>query len=423
MRNSTLATTRTLAVALIGFGALALPACGGETGGQATPGSGGASAGTGGGSGGGQAPGSGGSAPGTGGSAPVADAGSGGAPVTDGGPAAADGMSDTAGNPGGGAFNADVMTMMRKVADWQLPTVGGAKDWIHGAMWTGLMTTYNVTKDPKYLAAVVKWAGDWSLAGGAGARGDNQCAAQTFFDAYLVDPTPANMVRLTAKSSFDQLVANTPAGRTEWWWEDALFMVPPGFARLGAATGNKQYFATMNQMYWDTYAFLWNAQASLMYRDHRGNDNSFWSRGNGWVIGGAVRVLDYLPADDPKRPNFVKLVQDMSGALKAAQGMDGCWRSNILNQQALPNPETTGSGFFTFGIAWGVNHGILDKATYQPIAQKGWDCLVSHVDATGKLGYAQPVGAGPGVAPAGNSEPFGVGAFLLAGSEIGKFAQ
>jgi rhamnogalacturonyl hydrolase YesR len=334
-----------------------------------------------------------------------------------------DASPDVVSNPDGPVgLNPMVLQMMRRVADWQLQSAGGQKDWIHGAFWAGLMATYNATKDEKYMTAMKNWAGaGWGLDGGSGARGDSQCAAQSMFDAYLADPTPANMVRLMgAKPSFDGLVANTPSGRGEWWWEDALFMVPPGFVRLGAATGNKQYFATMNTLYWDSYGFLSDRASGLVWRDHRGNDRVMWARGNGWVIAGAARVLDYLPMDDPKRPDFINVIKTMAAALAKVQNADGLWRSNLSNPGQFPNPETSGTGFFTFGIAWGVNHGILDKATYQPIAQKGWDGLCSHVAANGQLGYVQAVGGGPGPASAGSSAPYGTGAFLLAGSEVAK---
>jgi hypothetical protein len=253
----------------------------------------------------------------------------------------------TGGSGGGPAtLSTTVLNQMRKVADWQLPRVGTSKDWIHGAMWTGVFATYEVTRDKKYLDAIKTWAGaGWNLTGGAGARGDNQCAAQTFFDVYLLDPTPQNQVMLNgAKPSFDAMLNENKTGRVEWWWEDALFMVPPGFVRLGVALNDKRYFDKMNKLYWDSYAFLWSEQAGLMYRDDTLR-KSFWARGNGWVIAGAVRVLQYLPSDDPKRADFVKLLTTMSSSLKAAQGADGLWRANLLEPNQYPNPETSGTGF------------------------------------------------------------------------------
>jgi rhamnogalacturonyl hydrolase YesR len=326
------------------------------------------------------------------------------------------------GGDGGVALSADVVALMRKVADYSLQSIDGEKDWIHGVYWTGIMATYQLTHEAKYLTAIKNWAGaGWTLVNGAASRGDDQCAAQTYFDAFLLDPTPANMAMLNgAKPSFDQLVANPPAGRKEWWWEDALFMVPPSFVRLGAATGDKKYFQVLDAMWWDTYAFLWDANAGLMYRDdtHR---NEFWARGNGWVIAGTARVLQYLPADDAKRADYVKMLGAMAVALKKAQDQqDGMWRSNILVPTQYPNKETSGTGLMTYGIAWGINNGLLDRATYLPVVQKAWTGLQGVLDANGKVGWVQPVGEGPAAATAGSTTPFGQGAWLLAASEMAK---
>jgi len=336
-----------------------------------------------------------------------------------------DGSAATEGGSDGAAptLNADIVALMRRVADNFLRNPDMAKDWISGTGWTGIMATYQLTHDAKYLDAVKAWAGaGWTLANGAASRGDNQCPAQTYFDAYLSDPAPANMVMLNgAKPSYDQLVANPPKGRVEWWWEDALFMVPAGFARLGKATGDNKYFSVLDGMWWDTYAFLFNVSAGLMYRDDQ-HRNEFWARGNGWVIAGTARVLQYLPADDPKHADYVKLLDAMATALTKAQGTDGMWRSNLLNPNQFPNKETSGSGFNTFGIAWGINNGVLDRATYLPVVKKAWTGLLTVVDANGMVGWVQGVGAGPAGATAGSTTPFGVGAWLLAASEMAKLA-
>jgi rhamnogalacturonyl hydrolase YesR len=326
-----------------------------------------------------------------------------------------------AGRDAPGTLDPDVVSIMRKVADWQLPRAGTSKDWIHGAMWTGIMATFVTTRDAKYLDAVKTWAGDGSLTGGAAARGDNQCAAQTFFDAYLLDPRPTNLVMVNgAKPSFDALVANPPPGRTEWWWADALFMVPPGFARLGAITGDAKYFQVMNTMWWDSYAFLFSPANGLVYRDMSFfNGTTFWSRGNGWVVAGIARILDYLPADDAKRADYAKALNTMFAALRPLQHADGLWPADLLHG-ATAGPETSGTGFFTFAIAWAVNHGVVDRATYAPVARRAWAGLVSHVDANGKLGYVQNVGDRPAPAAADETHEYGVGAFLLAGSEVAK---
>jgi rhamnogalacturonyl hydrolase YesR len=321
----------------------------------------------------------------------------------------------------GGALDATVVAMMRKVADWQLAQGGAnAIDWIHGAMWTGIMATYQTTGDKKYLDAVTAWgtANKWSLAGGITTNADNQCAAQTYFDAYLLNPGPASMNLVTgAKPSFDAMVASGNAG---WTWEDALFMSPPGLTRLGVIQNDPKYFQLLDTNWAKTYASLFAVADGLSCRDPNCN-GVYWGRGVGWVIAGLARVLEYLPANEPKHDGYVAQLKTMAAALKPWQATDGLWRSDITHPMRFPNPETSGSGFMTFAIAWGVNAGILDRATYLPVAQKGWQGLVTCVDgATGRLGCVQAVGAAPGAAAAGSSAPYGTGAFLLAGSQVAR---
>ena len=144
-------------------------------------------------------------------------------------------------------------------------------------------------------------------------------------------------------------------------------------------------------------------------------------------MGGTVRVLEYLPKTDAQYNTYATLLQNMAAGVAAVQGSDGLWRSNLLNATAYPNPETSGTGLMTFAIAWGINNGILDSATYTPVVTKAWQGLVSLVNADGMLEYVQPTGSQPGPATAtdivgtGQQESdYGTGAFLLAGSEVAK---
>ena len=157
-----------------------------------------------------------------------------------------------------------------------------------------------------------------------------------------------------------------------------------------------------------------------MYRDdmHR---TDFWARGNGWVIAAVVRVLEYLlRRRTAKRADYEQMLGAMAAALKPAQGTDGMWRANLLVPSQYPNPESSGTGLITYGIAWGVNNGVLDRATYLPVVEKAWQGLTTVVNASGQVGYVQPAGGAPGPATASSTAPYGVGAFLLAGSEVAK---
>jgi unsaturated rhamnogalacturonyl hydrolase len=338
---------------------------------------------------------------------------------------AGSGMSDAA-SPGdasaddSGPLNPSVLAMMRKVADWQLAQPGvNAIDWIHGAMWTGILATYQATGDAKYLNAAKAWgqANNWSLAGGITTNADNQCAAQTYFDTYLLAPGPSNMKLVTgAKPSFDAMVASGNAG---WTWEDALFMSAPGLTRLGVIQNDPKYFQLLDANWSRTYASLFNVADGLSCRDPNCN-GVYWARGDGWVIAALARVLEYLPATESRRTAYEAQLKTMATVLERWQGTDGLWRSDITHPARFPNQETSGTGLITFAIAWGINSGLLDRATHLPVVQKGWQGLVSAVDASGRLGYVQPVGVAPAPAGPGNTAEYGIGAFLLAGSQFAR---
>jgi len=76
--------------------------------------------------------------------------------------------------------------------------------------------------------------------------------------------------------------------------------------------------------------------------------------------------------------------------------------------------------FFCYALAWGINHGYLDRQTYLPVVKKAWHGLVGAVRSDGKLGYVQAIGASPAKLTSEDNQEYGSGAFLLAGSEMYK---
>src|SRR5258706_3767926 len=319
-----------------------------------------------------------------------------------------------------------VKAIVDKVAQYQLAQLGANpdNDWINAAFYAGLMAAYRTTQNAALLTAAKSWSTfhQWDLHGGGNRNGDNQACTQTYDEIFLIDSLPANNFMVTKEqAAFDAMIAAPQPGRVDWWWCDALFMAPPALARLGVATKQNKYFDFMDTMWFDTKAFLFDPAQNLFWRDSTfKNTDTYWARGNGWVVAGIARVLDYLPANDAKRADYIQVFKLMVGTLLKLQGTDGLWRSNLLHASAFPNPETSGSGFFTFGMAWGIANGALHPAEYLPAVQKGWNGLVGAVDANGRLGYVQNVGSAPAAATATETHPYGVGAFLLAGEQIMK---
>jgi unsaturated rhamnogalacturonyl hydrolase len=108
--------------------------------------------------------------------------------------------------------------------------------------------------------------------------------------------------------------------------------------------------------------------------------------------------------------------------LLPSRGGDGLWRPGLLDAADYPNPEISGSSFFVYAMAWGIEHHLLKKQLYLPVVERGWRGLVKHIYADGRLGDIQPVGAAPGAYTPSSSYVFGTGAFLLAGSEVEQIA-
>jgi hypothetical protein len=175
---------------------------------------------------------------------------------------------------------------------------------------------------------------------------------------------------------------------------------------------------------------LWDADSRLYYRDHTfvnktdaNGDKIFWARGNGWAIASFAQSLKALPPAHPHAAEYAARLVTMAGALKDLQGADGLWRASLADAALFPHGETTGSACFTFAIAFGVNAGLLDAATYTPVAAKGWEGLTSiSLQPGGLVAWCQPPGGAPGTETANSTSDFCVGQFLLAGSEVFKLA-
>jgi rhamnogalacturonyl hydrolase YesR len=206
-------------------------------------------------------------------------------------------------------------------------------------------------------------------------------------------------------------------------------MAPPALALASHVSGDPRYGALMQRLWWKTTDFLYDPAERLVYRDsrffgerERNGAKVFWSRGNGWVIAGLARILTYLPASDPGRARLVTLFRAMAARIVTLQRPDGYWRASLLDPDSWPAPETSGTAFFVYALAWGINAGLLDDGRYGAAVASGWAALIRAVQPDGKLGYVQKPGDRPDVTGPDDTEPYGTGAFLLAGSEVYRIA-
>ncbi|KAI9231670.1 MAG: family 88 glycosyl hydrolase [Podila humilis] len=330
-----------------------------------------------------------------------------------------------------------IRSAMEKVADWQLRVAEPKfnSQWTFAALYDGLIAASATTGNPAYRDAVKHYADQqhWTLIDNCFPKADDMALGKSYTELYLTEAAakqkPAQIAN--TKAILDRLLTrpDDPA-KNLWWWCDALYMAPPVLVRMAKITGDHKYIDFMNHEWDITTADLYSPTEHLYFRDDSYLNQTeangkplFWSRGNGWVVGALVMILQDLPANDPSRPKFITKLQDMAAALAAIQGPDGLWRSGILDPTSYDLPEISGSAFYTYAMAYGINKHILDRKKYEPVVAKAWAGMLTHIYADGRLGSIQPIGNDPGKFKPSASSVFGVGAFLLAGSELDHLAS
>jgi rhamnogalacturonyl hydrolase YesR len=338
-------------------------------------------------------------------------------------------------SPSGGP-DADVIAQAERVADYQLahPSRQSPDDWVQGAFYSGLCALDQVSTSRRYRAALqaIGERNGWRL-GPRVYHADDWCVGQSYLYLYRLTRDPRALAAMQERAN--AVLAHPPGGDLafvgqargdRWSWCDSLFMAPPGWVQLAEATGDRRYLAYAVDHWWQTSAYLFDPAEHLFFRDstyfgrrEANGQKIFWSRGNGWVIAGLAHMLDHLPAAEPSRGRFEEQFRAMAERLLALQRPDGFWAASLLDPaRCQPADEASGTGFFCFAFAWGVNHGELDAARFAPAARRAWRGLTRCVEPSGRLNHVQPIGAAPLNFPAEATEAYGVGAFLLAASQV-----
>jgi unsaturated rhamnogalacturonyl hydrolase len=328
---------------------------------------------------------------------------------------------------------------MKRAADWQLANPSGHArwEWTQAAYYVGLLAFGELSPDSKYLEALRSMGEENAWRPGLRpGHADDSAVIWTYAKLYERERDRRLLAPSLALADFLQMLPHDESltwghriEEREWSWCDALFMAPPSYAALTTATGDRRYLELANRLWWKTTDFLYDREEHLYFRDSRFFDQRepngrkvFWSRGNGWVFAGLARMLGELPLDHPDRARYLALYREMAEKVAAVQSPDGYWRSSLLDPESRPKPETSGTGLFTYGLAWGINQGLLDRAIYLPHVLSGWAALASAVHEDGMLGWVQRIGDRPGATTEDTTEVYGAGALLLAGSEVFKLA-
>lgn len=364
-----------------------------------------------------------------------------------------------------------VLRIMKKVNNYQFNNPWTDKEdynWIRGTYYTGVMAAYQATGDKQYLKQANRWGEkfNWNIqpirmnSGGSGVN--VLTSAQTWLESYMLEPDIKKIHPV-----IEYLITpywKNPVNRPYKWhfeggrrYVDGLYTGPPALAMLFKITGKQKYADWLEFVFWDVHNQLYDEDTELYYRDYRFNskykdkvlekyyrpdsisrENArssyvyqyspngkkvLWSRGNGWAFAGIARILKYLPVDYPERNKYLKIFKEMAESLKDRQLDDGYWRMNLDDPEDYSKPETSGTAFFIYGMAMGINNDWLSSDEYQKVVEKGWKALCNAVSPEGKVQWGQPVGAGPYQIYQEDSHEYVSGMFLLAASEIYKLAD
>ena len=340
---------------------------------------------------------------------------------------------------------------MMRAMTWQESNPIFAKaptDWTNGAYNLGLVKAHQATKDKNYLdvlnAMAVRNAWKpWERFFHADDM--NICYSYLYLKSLGVDadlkPTETIIKDHLFKPhpwkdgiSGNKLEKNEPDEKTIlWWWCDALFMAPPVITKYSSFTKDESLLKEMDKYYAQCYELLYDKEQHLFSRDMRfllkgtasdikepNGKKVFWSRGNGWVLAGLALILTDMPKNYPNRSFYENLFREMAIKIKELQPADGLWRTSLLSPESYEHGEVSGSGFYTFALAWGINNGLLNKSEFKSVVSKSWKAIMACQKENGKVGWVQNIGANPAPANAESWQNFGTGAFLMAGSEVLK---
>ncbi len=312
--------------------------------------------------------------------------------------------------------------------------------WTRAVYYEGLMALQAVDPQQRYLDYVFKWADfhKWTPRNGTKTvDADDQCCEQTYIEYN----------QLTGKGSLEptkeNLAKQMASGRVDYWtWIDAIQMALPVYMKMYAITKDKQYLDYGMKSYrWsrnECGGGCFNVkEEGLWWRDkdyvapykEKDGKNCYWSRGNGWVYAALVRSMDVLPKKSKEYKEFKKDFVIMSKALLACQHEDGFWHASLVSDADYPTPEMTGTALFLYGMAWGIQNGILKEKTYRPACDKAWKALKSCLHDNGFLGWNQGTGKDPSAGQpvtftsVPDFEDYGTGCYLLGLTEYYKLLK
>lgn len=345
----------------------------------------------------------------------------------------------------------DLKSTLKKVADWQISnfeykTSGNLHDygvdaWTNSTLYVGMLEWAKMANDSTYYTWLLNILSlnDWQIPSNfvkypkyQKYHADELCIGQVYLSMF--DLFGEEEMLSSTKKRVGWIMHNPPDStmksfnKQSWTWCDALFMAPPVYAHMANIENDVRYVQFMDKEFKRTYHYLYDKTNKLFFRDssylnktEANGENVFWGRGNGWVAAGLVQLLKLLPEDSDYRKFYEDLFREFIPRLVELQDNNGFWHASLLDPESYPFPETSATALITYALAYGINQELLDKEQYASALEKSWSALLSAVDSEGKLGWVQPIGADPKNVTSDMTASYGVGALLLAGTELNTY--
>lgn len=358
-----------------------------------------------------------------------------------------------------GAFTYDELeSYVKKVNDYWISTHTWTPgyEWDTATYYIGCMDAYYLTGIEKYRSYATEWAERNTWQGHRSTdksswnnsnvyHADNETCFQVYIDLYQLDGKQDETKIARTLEITDAQIAT---GKNDFWtWCDALHMAMPVYSKLYAMTGDDKYLDFLYR------SFIWSKQrmydgegginyegepANLFFRDPGyinskvNGEKNIWARGVGWVMASFARVFEDIPEDWVHYDEFKKTYLEMAKACIDCVRADSegrmFWTQSMLANfpTSDQNPygyETSGTGFITYSLYYGINSGLLDKETYLPYAEGGLKYLTEvAIHNDGFVGYTQHIGSAATNATTTESNyNFGVGATLYALCEAARY--
>lgn len=193
---------------------------------------------------------------------------------------------------------------------------------------------------------------------------------------------------------------------TDQMWCDGQYMGPALLAQIIKHTGKTNIISDNDwtiiaKQFSITWAQLYNKTTGLLYHGFTANPGddaskswagiskekgiyhsaSFWGRANAWYFLALVDILEVMPTNNTYYNTFKDYLTSLAqGIAKYQDKGTGCWYQVMDKVPASLTGnylEASCSSIFTAGYLKAIRLGLLDKATYEPIAKKAYEGLVN----------------------------------------------